>query len=176
MTTYRTGNVAGFPPPAVWAGDAIVAVVVNGDQALAERICALLNGGEQPEAASDVTTTPYRIYSRWWHAGDRSNRAVWSAIQDAYALGLASDAPSAPAISPQAAQNGPAVPTVTPDAHSGPEASQLRAVGLCPQRADHHLMESCGSCPYTQLAHPAEPAWHHGCTGCWHTIWHGAVT
>lgn len=43
MAEYRVGNVAGFPLPGVWQGAAIVAVVVNGDTALAERICALLN-------------------------------------------------------------------------------------------------------------------------------------
>lgn len=56
MATYRTGNHWGvtivregaFPEgehdP---ASDQLVAVVVNGDQALAERICALLNGDDR---------------------------------------------------------------------------------------------------------------------------------
>lgn len=30
--------------------------------------------------------------------------------------------------------------------------SAIRSVGLCPKRAEHHLMTSCGSCCYTQLA------------------------
>jgi len=30
---------------------------------------------------------PYRIYSRWVQAGDRSSKAVWLAIQEAHAAG-----------------------------------------------------------------------------------------
>ena len=53
MTTYRTGNHWGVtivregertPEGHITGPAELVAVVVNGDQALAERICALLNG------------------------------------------------------------------------------------------------------------------------------------
>lgn len=53
MSTYRTGNHWGVtivreqPEPAQ-----LVAVVVNGDQALAERICTLLNGAMRQVAAT----------------------------------------------------------------------------------------------------------------------------
>jgi hypothetical protein len=70
MTTYRTGNhwgvtivrEAGTPctddPEHLGQSECaeLVAVVVNGDQALAERICALLNG-ERP-ARIQVSYTP----------------------------------------------------------------------------------------------------------------------
>jgi hypothetical protein len=38
--------------------------------------------------------TPYRVYSRWARAGDTSRRAVYDAIQEAYAAGLESRHPS----------------------------------------------------------------------------------
>lgn len=60
MTAYRTGTHWGVtivaegtqPPDALGKhpDDELVAVVVNGDQLLAERICDLLNAGQ---AASD---------------------------------------------------------------------------------------------------------------------------
>lgn len=60
MTTYRTGNHWGVtivreqPIDGMTAVDAqLVAVVVNGDQALAERICALLNEGSALAAILD---------------------------------------------------------------------------------------------------------------------------
>jgi hypothetical protein len=58
VTTYRTGNHWGIT--IVREGDdeqdaQLVAVVVNGDQALAERICALLNAGQAP---SLIVTAP----------------------------------------------------------------------------------------------------------------------
>jgi hypothetical protein len=61
MTTYRTGNHWGVTivaetelgPAAVDAQ--LVAVIVNGDQALAEQICELLNA-DQP----DTETSPTR--------------------------------------------------------------------------------------------------------------------
>lgn len=242
MTTYRTGNhwgvtIVAEPTPEAGsnleqAGSSLVAVVVNGDQALAERICALLNGDEQPPAAGDdITATPYRIYSRWRKTGNRSNVAVYAAIQEAYALGLASgapphtpdvdhtrgaaealaairrrltydgvlypgdalllqevaaelgvdgdaptaalddsdgfcdrtgphthgaasdgDAPSRPLSASVSAQEAPAGGSGPQGGSEALSAGRLRAVGLCPQRAEHHLMESCGDCPYTQLA------------------------
>jgi hypothetical protein len=69
MTTYRTGSHWGVtivregapsPGPDHWheggpcpdcpSADELVAVVVNGDQALAERICALLNADDDASA------------------------------------------------------------------------------------------------------------------------------
>jgi hypothetical protein len=77
MTTYRTGNHWGVtivregdvrvqgrlspdgpvvPPHTI--GDQLVAVVVNGDQALAERICALLNGDSEVRTRLRELTDP----------------------------------------------------------------------------------------------------------------------
>lgn len=36
--------------------------------------------------------------------------------------------------------------------------SAIRSVGLCPERAEHHLMSACGSCCYTQLAYADAPS------------------
>lgn len=66
MSTYRTGNHWGVTivhegvplgENGATVGDQLVAVVVNGDQALAERICALLNADEQPKGALVYDTT-----------------------------------------------------------------------------------------------------------------------
>ena len=60
--TYRTGNHWGVtivregertPEGHITGADQLVAVVVNGDQALAERICALLNADEQAASHAD---------------------------------------------------------------------------------------------------------------------------
>lgn len=64
MTTYRTGNHWGVTivrqgdmasdfSDGRHPDDQLVAVVVNGDQALAERICALLNTDERAAAHAD---------------------------------------------------------------------------------------------------------------------------
>lgn len=63
MSRYRTGNHWGItivregPGPedvmGHHSGDELVAVVVNGDQALAERICELLNADEDPGSRWD---------------------------------------------------------------------------------------------------------------------------
>lgn len=47
MSTYSTGSDDGYPA-IVRRDTELVAVVVNGDQALAERICVLLNGPPYP--------------------------------------------------------------------------------------------------------------------------------
>lgn len=67
MTRYRTGNHwgvtivrEGTQPPAASgtrADDHLVAVVLHGDAALAERICALLNG----EASPSLTHEEWRV-------------------------------------------------------------------------------------------------------------------
>lgn len=111
MTTYRTGNHWGvtivregehggdcFDTCNGHPGAQLVAVVVNGDQALAERICALLN---REETVDRVIVYPQTDARRGYPPRG--------------------GAPSGPAISPQAAQNGPAVPSATPNDLSGSE-------------------------------------------------------
>lgn len=78
-------------PSGALADDQLVAVVVNGDRALAERICALLNGYQ------------------------RQVRMVQHGRE------LLGDAPQTGPASTVAAQDGSAVPTGTPDGHRGPD-------------------------------------------------------
>jgi hypothetical protein len=70
MTTYRTGNHWGVTivregeplgENGKTVGDQLVAVVVNGDQALAERICALLNAEERPSLQLKVSDLPPEV-------------------------------------------------------------------------------------------------------------------
>lgn len=65
--TYRTGNHWGVtivrqgertPEGHIVGTDELVAVVVNGDQALAERICTLLNGAEG-ETSTQASARPW---------------------------------------------------------------------------------------------------------------------
>jgi hypothetical protein len=113
VTTYRTGNHwgvtivrettdhprwAGTEPQEVEPDSELVAVVVNGDQALAERICTLLNGaagsqsqdwpapeagvddlsGSQEPDAGSVALVKGEAYQRlgdrlWYRASRRAN-------------------------------------------------------------------------------------------------------
>lgn len=81
MTTYRTGNHWGVTivregvEPSVGNGyrrpdDQLVAVVVNGDTALAERICLLLNS--EPKCLTQ--TTAGMCHLPLTHAGECERR------------------------------------------------------------------------------------------------------
>jgi hypothetical protein len=71
VTTYRTGNHWGItivreslvPNDNYGEHDQLVAVVVNGDQALAERICALLNfeASSPPPVVAHTCTVPVEM-------------------------------------------------------------------------------------------------------------------
>ena len=83
MTTYRTGNHWGItivregdvltqgrmepngpvlPPRRV--GDQLVAVIVNGDIKLAERICSLLNGRNDLQTAQDALVANRNLWQQ----------------------------------------------------------------------------------------------------------------
>lgn len=120
MTTYRTGNHWGItivregdvltqgrmeptgpvlPPRRV--GDQLVAVIVNGDQELAERICALLNGRNDLQAAQDARgghVSPddmqrFEIEAQEWRGSlgltMRCERCGWVAVLESPLLTLA---------------------------------------------------------------------------------------
>lgn len=88
MTTYRTGNHWGVTivrepgPDATEPCDGtgqhpghalcaqLVAVVVNGDQALAEQICALLNGGEDGERWTQPKFDAIKARAAWARAAE----------------------------------------------------------------------------------------------------------
>jgi hypothetical protein len=87
MATYRTGNhwgvtivatqaihgLTGDGLPTLREEDQLVAVVVNGDHALAERICGLLNGRNDLQAAQDVLVANRNLWQR------RALDAGWTA-------------------------------------------------------------------------------------------------
>lgn len=126
MSTYRTGNHWGVtivregertPERHITGADQLVAVVVNGDHALAERICALLNRDERetrrkptdcPRCGSDKPCPPNDVCPR-------------CAVEMGWEFG--GDVPPSPLSAPVSVQDGPAVPSVTPAGDvSGSEA------------------------------------------------------
>jgi hypothetical protein len=148
----------------------LVAVVVNGDQALAARIAALLTidercwhgehcPGSGPDCERDAPLKGgHRDCAAAWHAEhgcctepyDAAASAPEVMERDATTYGdLAAgqrrfvrndgsvrtepwdgDAPSGRATSPQAAQNGPAAPSATPDGPGGSEAVHRLTIAL----------------------------------------------
>lgn len=130
--------------------DQLAAVVVNGDQALAERICSLLNDAHTPDVdlargATEALAHVRRVLDGWiegakanheglGHRDERAGEECWTQfhpddirnmVTDAAAeLGVAEDAPSARVGSTETAQNASGVAECTPDAHSGSEAVQ----------------------------------------------------
>lgn len=103
MSTYRVGSHHGITinregdgarcgrPDHDCDRGHLVAVVIDGGEEFAERICALLNG-DQAAPSGWVDAKPYRVYSRWARDSDHSRKAVYAAIQEAYATGLAQSA------------------------------------------------------------------------------------
>lgn len=133
MTTYRTGNHHGVTIVAEPGSDdfccnrdghdhargRLVAVVVDGGQALAERICALLNGGGTIAALDQAATDMRKGYPGHGHPIEYVNG--W---EDAAAFAEGHAAATGPAtrlISPQAAVDPSGVGPVGVDDLSAPE-------------------------------------------------------
>lgn len=113
MSTYRTGRHwgvtivrEGLPADANGSYDQLVAVVVNGDQALAERICALLNADD--DAA--VTIENLRLVREAADAlAARAGQALGEAAGGRARLAAAAkDAAGQRGVTPCSAGRGPA--------------------------------------------------------------------
>jgi hypothetical protein len=77
VSTYRTGSDDGYP--AVIRNDAeLVAVVVNGDQALAERIALMLNEG--PIADDAIELLRYALHLRQHGERAPGGNETWRAF------------------------------------------------------------------------------------------------
>lgn len=150
MSTIRTGShwrvtivddgtqpadASGHRPDAQLLAVVMAGKVLTTDPELAERVARLLNGEPQWD-----TATAYRVYSRWSKAGDTSRRAVYDAIKEAYAAGLASSAPSARTIQPQSASEAPGV------VESGSDGSKA-AGGECDCGHERRRRLPCTDCP-----------------------------
>lgn len=96
---YRVGN---HNARHVYRGDQEIAVAFTEDDGrlIADALNAAAAVGAFNAAARTTwpdtgpewdNAKPYRIYSRWVKAQDRSARAVYAAILEAYAVGLASE-------------------------------------------------------------------------------------
>ena len=116
--TYRTGNHWGVTivregsPGATYGEpggdpgeDELVAVVVNGDQALAQRICRLLNADE-PCGTTGLYGSPDNPQT--WICRRKKHGPIGHEWE------LATEGEVSASISPQAAETGPAVPASTP--------------------------------------------------------------
>ncbi len=124
MTTYRTGNHWGVTivreatgSIAHGEGAQLVAVVVNADQALAERICALLNFEQAQPRPNDcgcpATYERARVSRHTSACGLRKTAERLSAYLDAEDGD--GDAPSRPLSAPVSASSTSGVPVSTPD-------------------------------------------------------------
>lgn len=186
MTTYRVGGDPGHPDIMDDQGRA-VAAVFRGDQALAARICALLNGEVARECAEETRSwdhfTPEQMDSYWIRCTlsgphdehkDENTGLTWRTPRDG-------DAPSSPLSTPVSAERPPAG---GPGPQEGAETLSGGAVLHRPEvrGSDSEGYGRCTGCgagwpcaAYRGGTTPAEPAWHHGCTGCWRTTWHGPV-
>lgn len=117
MSTYRTGNHWGVtivregertPEGHIVGAAQLVAVVVNGDQELAERICTLLNGEKPRGLVADISDEALRQAARKVRAA-RSGvdpSAAFATINALIAMGWR------PAPTPCPACSGPSRETV----------------------------------------------------------------
>jgi hypothetical protein len=173
VTTYRTGNHWGVtivregertPEGHITGPAQLVAVVVNGDQALAERICALLNDddrcwhgehcpGSGPECERDG---PLK-------GGHRDCAAAWHGEHGCYTEPYDVNAPSARTILPSGADEASGVVGSGSD---GPKAAEERSgdpmagnrCGFCliPSPAGSAPTHRLG-CPTLATAKPVRP-------------------
>jgi len=146
--------------------DQLAAVVVNGDEALAERICALLNASERMPAGPLVYETTKAIHKHLRILGYRYPGVEWDGAlaaarayteRDAYAtvvgmlrdaaaeLGVDEDAPSARASLPESVQDASGVAECTQD---GPDGSRTLTGGTHLPHCDGFFGGRCEpNCP-----------------------------
>lgn len=158
MTTYRTGNNWGVTiireghgePNASNCGrvdDQLVAVVVNGDQDLAERICERLNAPTPDvpytHGAAEALAEVRRRLDAWdklhpLHDARPAVATVMGMLRDAAAeLGVSE---TAPAQRPSAGGSG------RPEAHSGAEAVTGWEIGMQWRSGHPRVFAACEEC------------------------------